>query len=82
MSSESTTYNDATPIDIAVDELAQDDLEGYTGPTWDTEALMRDFEVEGFASPFVVVKRRSDGQRGTLEFVNWPRTCFDFQRAG
>ena len=35
---------------------------------WDTNALQRDYEVEGFSAPYVVVRRKSDGQRGTLEF--------------
>jgi hypothetical protein len=47
--------------------------------TWDTAELQRDFEVLGFSAPFVVVKRRSDGQRGVLEFKHSPRVYFDFQ---
>lgn len=49
------------------------------GPTWTTEELQRDFEVTGFAAPFVVVKRKSDGKRGTLEFTARPRVYFGFQ---
>jgi hypothetical protein len=51
---------------------------GYDGPTWDTEAMQRDFEPIGFAAPFIVVKRRSDGVKGTLTFVHQPRVYFDF----
>lgn len=50
----------------------------YDGPLWDTTELQRDFEVQGFAAPFVVVKRRSDGLRGTLTFTHSPRVYFDF----
>ena len=50
-----------------------------TGETWDTEALQRDFTVEGFSAPFVVVRRKSDGVRGTLEFKHSPRIYFDFK---
>jgi hypothetical protein len=49
------------------------------GQTWDTAELQRDFEVLGFSAPFVVVKRRSDGQRGVLEFKHSPRVYFDFR---
>ncbi len=49
------------------------------GPTWDTEALQRDFTVEGFMAPFVVVRRKSDGQRGSLKFRHSPRVYFDFE---
>lgn len=52
--------------------------ETYEGEVWDTEKLQQDFEVHGFAAPFVVVRRKSDGQRGTLTFVHNPRVYFDF----
>lgn len=51
-------------------------------PTWDTEALKRDFEVIGFAAPYVVVKRRSDGVVGSLAFVHEPRVYFEFEEYG
>ena len=35
-----------------------------------------DFEVLGFAAPFVVVRRRSDGVAGSLEFTHHPRVYF------
>lgn len=60
------------------DEIAAIDLEADDGPRWDTAGLIRDFEVTGFAAPFVVVIRKSDRQRGTLEYVSWPRTYFGF----
>lgn len=50
-----------------------------TEPTWDTSELQRDFEVLGFAAPLVVVRRRSDGVRGTLEFKHNPRVYFGWQ---
>lgn len=49
--------------------------------TWDTAQLQEDFAVEGFVAPFVVVRRKSDGQRGTLEFKHSPRIYFDFRPA-
>lgn len=51
---------------------------GYDGPLWDTQAMQEDFEAVGFAAPFVVVKRRSDGVKGTLTFTHQPRVYFDF----
>lgn len=45
---------------------------------WDTQELQRDFDVIGFAAPFVVVKRKSDGVKGSLEFTHYPRVYFDF----
>lgn len=52
--------------------------EDYDGPVWDTEAMQRDFEPIGFAAPFIVVKRRSDGVKGVLHFVHSPRVYFNF----
>lgn len=51
------------------------------GDTYDTAALQEEFTVEGFSAPYVVVRRKSDGQRGTLEFKNQPRVYFNFQPA-
>lgn len=54
---------------------AQDE-QADTGPRWTTDELTRDFEVLGFAAPFVIVRRRSDGVKGTLEFTHQPRIYF------
>ncbi len=49
------------------------------GQVWDTDELRRDFEVMGFAAPLVAVRRRSDGQKGSLEFQHNPRLYFNWQ---
>lgn len=54
------------------------DLAAEPGPTWDTAELQRDYTVEGFAAPFVVVRRKADGVRGSLEFQHSPRVYFNF----
>ena len=48
--------------------------------TWTKEELMRDFEVKGFGHGLVVVRRRSDGVLGSLNFTHRPRNYFDFVR--
>lgn len=48
------------------------------GQVWDTKELSSDFSVEGFLAPFVVVRRKSDGKRGSLCFQHYPRFYFDF----
>jgi hypothetical protein len=45
---------------------------------WNTEELMAEFEVIGFMAPFVGVRRRSDGVRGSMEFTHYPRWYFNF----
>lgn len=46
---------------------------------WDTEQLARDFEVKGFMSPFVIVRRKADGVEGSMEFTHYPRWYFNFK---
>jgi hypothetical protein len=53
-------------------------LEAKFGQVWDTEQLRQDFEVIGFLAPLVVVRRRSDGVKGSLEFQHQPRFFFNF----
>jgi len=45
---------------------------------WTTELLREEFDVIGFAAPFVVVRRKSDGVKGSLEFTHNPRMYFNF----
>jgi hypothetical protein len=53
-------------------------LEAQYAQVWDTAQLATDFEVFGFMAPFVVVKRKSDGRKGSLEFQHHPRFYFNF----
>ena len=46
--------------------------------TWNTKELQEDFKVIGFASPFVVVERKEDQQRGMLQFDHNPRIYYSF----
>ena len=49
------------------------------GQVWDTRELAHDFIVLGFLAPYIVVQRRSDGVKGSLEFQHMPRFYFNFQ---
>jgi hypothetical protein len=53
-------------------------LQAMYGPVWDTSQLRADFEVLGFMAPYIVVRRRSDGRKGSLEFQHQPRLHFNF----
>jgi hypothetical protein len=48
-------------------------LEGQHGQVWDTQQLAQDFEVIGCLAPLVVVRRKADGVKGSLEFQHRPR---------
>ena len=53
-------------------------LEAQYGQVWDAAQLAQDFEVLGFMAPYVVVRRKSDGCKGSLEFQHSPRFYFNF----
>lgn len=53
-------------------------LEAAHGRVWTTQELAEDFEVIGFMAPLVVVRRKSDGMKGSLEFQHHPRFYFNF----
>ena len=69
---------DATRREMIASGQPAADLAADEGQRWTTEEMTRDFEVLGFAAPFAVVRRRSDGQRGSLEFIHSPRVYFGF----
>ena len=46
---------------------------------WDTQELAQDFEVIGFLAPLVVVRRKADGVKGSLEFQHMPRIYFNWK---
>jgi hypothetical protein len=45
---------------------------------WDTSEMQNEFTALGFMAPFVVVQRKSDGKKGSLEFQHSPRFYFNF----
>lgn len=77
-----STPHQFEPVDVlpppptcsACDRPGHDEL--HVG--WDTHTLQQDYEVQGFQAPYVVVKRKSDGQVGSLTFTHRPRWYYDF----
>jgi len=61
----------ADPSDRAV-------LETKYGQVWNSQELAQDFEVIGFMAPYVIVKRKSDDLKGSLQFQHSPRFYFNF----
>jgi hypothetical protein len=55
-------------IEINAESGSREALEAEHGQVWSTEELSQDFEVIGFLAPLVVVRRRRDGKKGSLEF--------------
>jgi hypothetical protein len=65
--------------EINAEPEARRSLQSRYGQVWTTEELRNDFEVVGFLAPLVVVRRKADGMRGSLEFRHSPRLYFSFQ---
>ena len=55
-------------------------LETQSGQVWSTVELAGQFDVMGFLAPYVVVRRKSDGFKGSLELQHSPRFYFNFER--
>jgi hypothetical protein len=66
-------------VEINAEPGSREYLEAQHGQVWDTAALGRDFIVVGFAAPLVVVRRKSDGVKGSLMFQASPRFHFGFE---
>lgn len=65
--------------ELAAEPGSREALEKQYGQVWNTDELTNDFEVIGFAAPLVVVRRKADGQKGSLEFRSRPdRLYFNF----
>jgi len=65
--------------EINAEPSSREALEAKHGQVWNTQELARDFHVEGFLASYVVVRRKSDGQRGSLLFQHQPRLYFGFE---
>lgn len=57
---------------------SREDLEQKHGKVWDTNQMQEEFEPLGFMAPLIVVRRRSDGIKGSLKFQHNPRFYFDW----
>ncbi len=65
--------------EINTEPGSREALEAQYGQIWNTDELSRDYTVIGFMAPFVVVLRKADNVRGSLEFQHSPRLYFNFQ---
>jgi hypothetical protein len=56
----------------------REQLEAAYDKVWNPYQLREEFEVQSFLAPFVIVKRKKDGAKGTLEFQHHPRFYFNW----
>jgi len=79
MSDPTESYRRERQAELNQDQSPREALEDEYGQCWDTTELQRDFEVIGFLAPFVVVKSRLTGKKGSIEFRHSPRLYFNFK---
>ena len=78
MPDETEPYRRHRLAEINAQPGSREALEAEHGQVWNTEELSRDFEAIGFMAPYIVVRRKSDGKKGSLEFQHQPRFYFSF----
>ena len=66
-------------VEINAEPGSREYLEAKHGQVWTTSELSEDFEAIGFMAPLVVVKRRSDGVKGSMMFQHHPRYYWGFE---
>lgn len=66
-------------VEINLVPGSREALEAVHGQVWNTDQLTEDFEAIGFMAPLIVVRRRADGVKGSLEFQHSPRFYFNWQ---
>ena len=80
MSDPTETVRRQMVAEINADPGSREALEAEYGQVWNTGELQDAFEVLGFAALLCVVRRRSDGQRGSVMFQHGPpRLYFNWQ---
>lgn len=65
--------------EINANPLIREGLEAEHGQVWDTDELTQDFEPLGFMAPFIIVRQKATGKKGSLEFQHDPRFYYNFQ---
>ena len=65
-------------VEINIEPGSREALEAKYGQVWDTCELAEEFQAIGFIAPLLVVHRRSDGTKGSLEFQHNPRLYFNW----
>ena len=79
MHDETETIRKQRIAEINANPGSRETLMGDHGEVWTTNQLRDNFEILGFLAPYVVVRRRSDGTKGSVEFQHDPRMYFNFK---
>jgi hypothetical protein len=82
MSIVSTQIRKTLINEINAEQADRAQLEDKYRKVWNTTELTDEFEVQGFLAPFVVVRQRATGKRGSLMFQHYPRFYFNWKPDG
>lgn len=66
-------------VELNQGDTTRAELEEQYGEVWSTDEMTKNFDALGFMAPYIVVRRKADGVRGSLEFRHSPRFYFNFQ---
>lgn len=80
MSDPTETIRRERLVEINIVPGSREDLEAKYGQVWSTDEMTEEFQAIGFMAPIIVVRRRSDGAKGSLEFQHSPRFYFNWQQ--
>jgi hypothetical protein len=69
-----------TAVKSSDEDTERTRLETEHGKVWDTDELRQDFETHSFGAPYIIVIRKEDRIKGSLEFQHMPRFYFNFQK--
>lgn len=53
-------------------------LEEKHGQCWNTQELQQEFEVLGFAAPYIAVRKKINSEKGSMQFQHSPRLYYGF----
>ncbi|MDB2685911.1 hypothetical protein N9Y42_01760 [Mariniblastus sp.] len=65
--------------EINSEENTRELLTTKYGQLWTTQEMQEEFDAIGFMAPLIIVSRKSDGVKGSLEFSHSPRFYFNWQ---
>lgn len=80
MQDETESFRRARQAELNSEAGARAELEALYGQVWSTDELRASqYEVLGFMAPYVIVKDRETGKKGSLEFQHSPRFYFNYR---
>ena len=68
--------------DINANAGPREEMEAQYGKVWDTDEMQEEFQALSFMAPYIIVRRKADGVKGSLQFAHSPRFYFNWKADG